>query len=97
MVQMIRKQVYIQPQQQKTLKRLSQMWRLSEAELIRQAIDHQTGGVAAPFISDAAAWEEAHAFMLGLCEREPEGGHSREWRREDLYDERMDRYGRHPD
>ena len=66
MVQMIRKQVYIQRQQEAALKRLSQSRGLSEAELIRQAIDRQAGSVAAPFVSDAGAWEEAHTFMLAL-------------------------------
>ena len=41
-----------------------------------------------PFVCDAAAWEEAYAFMLALCDRKPEDDHTREWRREDLYDER---------
>ena len=41
MVQMIRKQVYIQRQQEAALKRLSKSRGLSEAELIRQAIDRQ--------------------------------------------------------
>ena len=39
-----------------------------------------------PFVCDAAAWEEAHAFMLALRDREPESDRAREWRREDLYD-----------
>ncbi len=95
MVQMIRKQVYIQPQQQRILKRLSQMRGLSEAELIRQAIDRQTGGIAAPFISDAAAWEEAHAFMLALRDLSAADRRPREWQREDLYEERISRYARH--
>ena len=97
MVPMVRKQVYIQTQQQKTLKRLSQLRGLSEAELIRQAIDRQIGGASAPFASDPAAWAEARALMLALSERGPVTGQPRDWRREDLYEERVGRHGRDSD
>jgi hypothetical protein len=97
MVQMIRKQVYIQRQQEAALKRLSQSRGLSEAELIRQAIDRQAGSVPAPFVSDADAWEEAHAFMLTLRDRAAVTDQPRNWRRDDLYEDRVGRYGRHPD
>lgn len=97
MVQMIRKQVYIQARQQKTLRRLSELRGISEAELIRQAIDHQIGGTSAAFFSDATAWEEARALMLALLDAGAEGRQPREWRREDLYEERLSRYDRHPD
>jgi hypothetical protein len=97
MVPMVRKQVYIQTQQQKTLKRLSQLRGLSEAELIRQAIDCQIGGAAAAFVSDPDAWVDARAFMLALSERGPATEQPRDWRREDLYEERVGRHGRDPD
>jgi hypothetical protein len=97
MVQMVRKQVYIQRQQEIALKRLSKNRGLSEAELIRQAIDRQAGSATAPFIPDADAWEEAHAFMLALRDREAVTGRPRDWRREDLYEDRVGRYGSHPD
>jgi hypothetical protein len=57
----------------------------------------ENSGEIVPFVCDTAAWEEAYAFMLALCDREPESDHAREWRREALYDERMNRYSRHPD
>ena len=97
MVQMVRKQVYIQRQQEAALKRLSKSRGLSEAELIRQAIDRQAGSVAAPFVSDAGAWEEAHTFMLALRDCAAVTGQPRDWRREDLYEDRVGRYGSHPD
>jgi hypothetical protein len=97
MVQMVRKQVYIQRQQEIALKRLSKNRGLSEAELIRQAIDRQAGGATAPFVPDADAWEEAHAFMLALHDREAVTDQPRDWRREDLYEDRVGRYGSHPD
>ncbi len=97
MVQMVRKQVYLQRQQEVTLKRLSKSRGLSEAELIRQAIDRQIGGATAPFVPDQDAWEAAHAFMLALHDSEAVIGQPRNWRREDLYEDRVGRYGSHPD
>jgi hypothetical protein len=97
MVQMIRKQVYIQRQQEVALKRLSKSRGLSEAELIRQAIDKQAVSATAPFVPDAVAWEEAHAVMVALRDREVAPGQPRDWRREDLYEDRVGRYGSHPD
>lgn len=104
---MIRKQIHIRPYQQQILKKLAQFRRLSEAELIRQAIDRQAGGASEAFVADAEAWEEAHAFMLTLCKREvPQRevreldagyGQARDWRRDDLYAERIERHGRHSD
>jgi hypothetical protein len=95
MAQMIRKQVYIQSYQQQMLKRLAAIKQLSEAELIRQAIDRQAGGASTPFIPDEEAWKKAYAFMLALQEREPECSGPRDWRREDLYTERINRDERH--
>jgi hypothetical protein len=97
MVQMVRKQVYIQRQQEAALKRLSKSRGLSEAELIRQAIDKQAGSTIVPFVPDAVAWEEAHALMVALRDREAVTGQPRDWRREDLYEDRVGRHGSHPD
>ncbi len=98
MVQMIRKQIYIEPRQQAILRRLAQMRGVSEAELIRQSIDRQvSGGQAQPAQLDPAAWEEAYQFMVALHARGvlPEQG--RKWNREEIYEERLSRYGRSSD
>ncbi len=97
MVQMIRKQIYIQRQQETILKRLSHVRGVSEAELIRQAIDNQVSGKMASIAPDPAAWKEAHEFMLALKAAAPGTDQPRNWRREDLYEERLSRYGSHPD
>jgi len=83
MVKMIRKQIHIEVRG------------LNEAEWIRQAFDHRIGGAGVPFVPDTAAWEEARAFMLELCSSESAARESRQWRREDLYEERIGRYSRH--
>jgi hypothetical protein len=94
MTVMVRKQIYLEPRQDELLKRLAKKHKMSEAELIRQAIDRQidvSGGAALP--RDPAAWQEAYRFMLALRDREPLS--AQEWTRDELYEERLSRYDRH--
>jgi hypothetical protein len=95
MAQMIRKQIYIQKRQETILKKLARLRQVSEAELIREAIDRQINALgprASP--PDPAAWEKAHRFMLELVARGPIADRPRTWKREDAYEERMERYDR---
>lgn len=92
---MVRKQIYIKPHQEALLKRLARLRGISEAELVREAIERQIHGGAAQMPPDPRAWEEALAVMRGL---QAQGVSQRSrWPREDLYEERMRRYDRHPD
>ncbi len=94
---MVRKQIYLKKRQAISLKRQSRSRGISEAELIRQAIDHQID--RDPMESshpDPAAWEKAHKFMLALQAAGPIPDRPRRWTREELYEERMNRYARHP-
>jgi hypothetical protein len=94
--QMIRKQIYIQRRQEAQLKRLAKQRGMSEAEIIRRALDNELNVVAAPRVpSDPLAWEKALAFMRSLHARGPLPNRRRDWKREDLYEERMNRYDRH--
>lgn len=80
----VRKQVYIEPEQEEQLKRLSAESGVSEAEIIRAAIDHHLDELRLRQRSQAA-WEVELAFIRRLMDQEAvEGG--RAWRREDLYD-----------
>jgi hypothetical protein len=95
---MVRKQIYIEPRQDALLKHLAQAHKISEAELIRQAIDRQLGAGLGPELPpDPDAWEKAHQFMLELHARGPIAGKGRTWNREDLYEERLSRYDRDTD
>ncbi len=59
MAEMVRKQIYIEDRHERLLKRISKTRGVSEAELIRQAIDRETiGKNAFPFEPDQAAWDE---------------------------------------
>jgi len=96
MAQMIRKQIYIPKRQQTVLKRMARARGISEAELIRQAIDQQTlGDNLRATASDHDAWEKALQFMLALYAQGPVNDQPRQWKREDAYEDRQSRYDRH--
>ena len=97
MAQMVRKQIYIKKQQDQLLKQLARARGVSEAEVVRQAIDQQTRRFEPmPFHPDAAAWERAYQFMLSLRALGPSGRTPRKWNREDAYEERLSRHEHHP-
>ncbi|MBN2547726.1 MAG: hypothetical protein JXB15_01105 [Anaerolineales bacterium] len=96
---MVRKQIYIYKRQDILLKRLSQTRGVSEAELIRQAIESELGGAhSQPVAADRTAWNELLAFWQ---ERRALGktGEPYRWNREEIYAERESRWlrDRHPD
>jgi hypothetical protein len=81
-MRMIRKQVYVEPSQQAQLKELAKRLGVSEAEVIRQAIDrHMAAFHTRP---DHTAWQAERAFINSLIERGQVPGR-REWTRDDLY------------
>lgn len=98
MARMVRKQIYIEPRQEALLKQAAKRRSVSEAELIRGAIDRQlSSGELQPLPSDQIAWEQAYQFMIELRARGPIEGRARTWERQDLYEERIGRYDRDPD
>lgn len=89
MGRMVRKQIYIEPEQEELLKRRARELGVTQAELMRRGID-QTSRVPVASFPDRRAWEEARAFIMrrgGVVA--PQTG--REWTREELYDERLKR------
>ncbi len=92
MSRMVRKQIYIEPRQEELLKRRAKELGLSEAELIRRGID-QISRVRVHRCFDREAWKEAKAFIEKRMQiTAPQTG--RGWTREELYDERLERYSR---
>jgi hypothetical protein len=81
---MIRKQIYLEPEQDALLKRLASETGTSEAELIRQAIDRHVRAGRRPR-RDLRAWEQERAFIQQLI-RQAEAPAPRTWTREDLHD-----------
>lgn len=90
--QMVRKQFYIHKRQDALLKRLSQARGLSEAEIIRQAIEREAAGVPRqPIASDRSAWQELVTFVE-MRQKSVAGGRPYQWNREEIYDEREGRW-----
>jgi hypothetical protein len=89
---MVRKQIYIHKRQNALLKCLSQARGVSEAEIIRQAIDREiSGGAARSTTGDRTAWEEFEAFQMARRELGITGEPLR-WNRQEIYDERESRW-----
>jgi hypothetical protein len=93
MTHMVRKQIYIEPRHEELIKRLAGRWGVSEAELIRQAIDQQiSSGRLQSVPPDRISWEQAYQFMMDLYAKGPLTGQARDWSRKDLYEGRLSRY-----
>jgi hypothetical protein len=95
MTQMVRKQIYIEKRQKAQLKRAAKARGLSEAELIRQAIDQKLSGSSGQAPRDPEAWDRALALMRSLQAQGPLPNRRRSWTRDQLYEERESRHGRH--
>jgi len=80
----IRKQIYIQPRQEHLLKVISQQTGISEAEIIRQAIDLHLGEITITQ-TDISLWETEREFIEQIKTRPVQAG-GRDWKREDLYE-----------
>ncbi|MBI3942648.1 MAG: ribbon-helix-helix domain-containing protein, partial [Chloroflexi bacterium] len=78
------KQIYIEPEQEERLKRLAAETGITEAEIIRDAIDQHLLMRRSPR-RNLSAWEAELAFIRQLIQAGPVPG-GRTWRREDLYD-----------
>lgn len=91
MGRMVRKQIYIEQRQDETLKSKAKRLGVSEAALIREYIEE---GMQRPTASERKkAWEEELEFMKERAKiRVPQTG--RTWTREELYEERFERYSR---
>lgn len=91
MARMVRKQIYVRPEQDAVLKQKAEKLGISEAELIREYIDE---GTQRPTASEKKkAWEEELAFIKERAKmRVPQTG--RDWTRDELYEERLERYSR---
>jgi len=89
---MIRKQIYIEPRQETTLKQQATALGITEAEAIRRAIDRQMTFVRLS-ARDPNAWNREKAFIAKRMAKGPVPG-GRLWKRGDSYEERLMRYGR---
>ena len=81
---MIRKQIYIEPRQNKLLKQLAKKNGTTEAELVRKAIDQYAGELEARQ-KRIALWEEEKKF-IEKWRKEGPPMKPWKWNREELYD-----------
>jgi len=88
---MIRKQVYLEPRQDAQVKQLAAERKTTEADVIREAIDTLLAEVTRQRRAQQA-WDEALAFMEARNAQGPVPG-GRTWTRDELYEERLGRYG----
>lgn len=96
MSEMIRKQFYIHRRQQLLLRRLAQARGVSEAEIIRRAIEREAAGIARQSSSpDRAAWAEILATVEAR-KRLGDGELPYEWHRRDAYQEHEERFAGRP-
>ena len=86
MQRMRRKQIYIEAELAKQLRRMSRHRRLTESELVRQGLKHVLNSPA-PSELDPGAWEEELACIDSLIKKGPITG-GRNWKREDIYERR---------
>jgi hypothetical protein len=84
MSDLIRKQLYITKAQDQKLKEKAREYGVTEAELVRQALDLQLDRVGFAREPDRA-WEREQEFIAELRQQGAAAG-SRSWKREDLYE-----------
>jgi len=82
MMTKIRKQIYIEAYQDALLKRLASEMQMTEAEIIRQAIDRHARFLRSSK-QDLSVWEKEKAFITRLIQQGPVPG-GRTWKREEL-------------
>jgi hypothetical protein len=93
MSEMVRKQFYIHKRQQMLLRRLSQARGISEAEIVRRALEREVTGTSTLSIpADRTAWEEIVSFVEARKALDREGSEPYQWNREDAYTERESRF-----
>ncbi len=92
MSEMIRKQFYIHKRHQLLLRKLAQAKGVSEAEIIRQAIEHEAAGnKRQTLVPDRSAWEE---ILVAVEARIALGARATpyDWDRLDAYQQREERF-----
>ena len=80
----VRKQIYIERDQEVLLKRLTQETGASEAEIVRQALDLHTR-YSHYWQHELRVWEQERAFIAQWMAQGPVTGR-RKWQREELHE-----------
>ena len=86
MSNMVRKQIYIEPKHEVSLKRMARITGMTEAEIIRRALEFhlKESGL---FKKNQDAWKKEVKFIKKLMrKRKKITPKKRTWKREELYD-----------
>ena len=89
---MVRKQIYLTNKQVQAIRKRAKSIGVSESEFIRRAIDqglYQSSFTSQP---DPSALDAIEAFIKNLKEKQPEG-EPIQFNRDEIYKEKLDRYG----
>ena len=91
---MVRKKLYIEERQETALKHMAARRGVTEAEVVREAIDRAEALAEPAHRPDPSAWTEFEAFVRRLRRRTPAPPAARRWTRDELYTERTSGRGR---
>lgn len=83
---MVRKQLYIKPEQNLMLKEQAQTYGTSEGEIVRKALDDYLSTPTYSQEIDLTFWDKEVAFIKSRMKNNTEPEKPRTWKREDLYD-----------
>ena len=90
MARMARKQVYIEPTQERFLKQRADLLGVTEADLIRQGINLLSSAPTDKAI-DPDAWADEEAFLETRARLTPERPDGWRFRRDEIYEDRLGR------
>jgi hypothetical protein len=93
---MIRKQIYLPRRQNAALRRLAKARGVSEAEVIRQALSQESAERSTHVRDSATAWAAILKFVATRKTARTGEERSRGWTREELYEERENRWFKDP-
>ena len=93
---MIRKQIYLKEGQQAAIRDIAEARGISEAEVIREAVDSHRGLQPHSRPVDPSAWDAAMKLMRSLQpkKRVRKYQSAGKFSRAELYEDRLNRYGR---
>ncbi len=84
---MVRKQIYLPKRQNQVLKRLAKQRGVSEAEVIRQAVEREAEAATYPIRDEEESWKRIQQFVAERKATYAGQGKPVQWNRQDLYDE----------
>jgi hypothetical protein len=89
MARMVRKQIYIETRHERQLRRIAERRGVSQAEVVRDAIEREAVGSGVDPSTDTAAWEEALATIRKIHRGRSRPATVRRWTRPELYEDRL--------